>query len=72
MWLENLKVRVKKYPRGWVVEIEMTKKTFFGTKKYWTHLISTSGMSDTPWHYSSKELAIKEAIKFFEWDILRN
>jgi len=54
MWLENLNVRVKKYPNGWVVEIEITKKTFFGTKKYWTHLISTSGMSDIPRYYSSK------------------
>ena len=70
MWLENLKIRVKKYPKGFVVEIEQTKKTFFGKKKYWTHLISTSGMSDKPWHYSTKEIAISEAKKFFEWDLL--
>jgi len=70
MYLENLKVRVKKYPKGYVVEIQKSKCTLFGLKKYWTHLISTSGMSDIPWYYSSKEIAIEEAVKYFEWDIL--
>ena len=70
MWLENLKVRVKEYPKGWVVEIERTKNTWYGKKKYWEHLISVSGMSDKAWHYDTKERAISQAVKLFEWDLL--
>ncbi len=70
MWLENLKVRVKQYPEGWVVEIQKTKKILLWKKKYWTHLISVAGMHEKPWHYSSKEMAIEQAVKLFEWDLL--
>lgn len=58
MWLQNLKMRVKKYPKGWVVEIQITKIFFFIKKKSWTHLISVSGIDSEPWYYSSKEIAI--------------
>jgi len=70
MHLENLKVRVKEYPKGWVVEIQKEKCVLFSKRKYWTHLISVSGMSDKPWHYGTKEIAINQAIKLFEWDLL--
>lgn len=70
MHLENIKVRVKKYPKGYAVEIQKSKWTLFGLKKYWTHLISVSGISDKAWYYSSEEIAIKQAIKYFEWDLL--
>ncbi len=70
MWLENLKIRVKQYPKGWVVEIERTKWTWLGKRKHWEHLISVSGMSDKPWFYDTKERAISQAVKLFEWDLL--
>lgn len=71
MWLENLKVRVKKYPKGWAVEIERTKTAYLFFKvKRWEHLISVSGMSDEPWFYDTKERAISQAVKLFEWDLL--
>jgi len=70
MHLENLKVRVKEYPKGWVVEIQKEKCVLFFKRKYWTHLISVSGMSNNPWFYNTKEIAISQAIKFFEWDLL--
>lgn len=70
MHLENIKIRIKKYQKGYVVEIQKSKCTLFGLKNYWTHLISVSGMSDKPWYYSSEEIAISEAIKFFNWDLL--
>ena len=69
MWLQNLKVRLKKHPKGWVVEIQKEKRYLFWTKKYWTHLISVSGMSGTPWYFTTKEIAVSEALKYFEWDL---
>lgn len=67
MWLENLKVRVKQYPKGWVVETQ--KKTWYG-KTYWVHIVATAGISNEPWHYSSKEGAVENASLYFKWDLL--
>lgn len=71
MWLERLKFRIKKYPQGYVVETLITKRYFFFfKKKEWVHIISTSGMSDKPWYYASKEMAMSESVKKFEWDLI--
>jgi len=71
MWLQNLKVRVKKYPQGYSVEVEKTKTVFlFFKKRYWIHIESYSGLSERPFYYSTKEMAISEATKHFEWDLL--
>ena len=67
MHLQNIKVRVKQYPEGWAVEIQKTK--WYG-KKYWTHLISVSGIPDKPWYYSSYVVALEQAVKYFEWDLI--
>lgn len=73
MWLENLKVRVKQYPKGWSVEIKKEKRyLLFFKKKYWIHIESVAGMSDKPWYYKNKETAISEAVKHFEWDLIIN
>ena len=43
MHLENLKVRVKKYTKGYSVEIEKEKTfLFFWKTKYWIHIESVS------------------------------
>ena len=73
MHLENLNVRVKKYSKGYSVEIEK-ENTFllFWKTKYWIHIESVSGMSDKAWFYSTKEIAIEEAAKHFKWDLIHN
>ena len=60
-------IRIQKYPQGWVVEIQ--KKKWYG-RKYWVHIISVSGMRDTPWYFRSPDVAFEEACKLFRWDIL--
>ena len=60
--LTNLKVRVKKYPKGWVIQ----RKRLF----WWVHLIGTSGMSDEPWYYSTKEVAIEEVLRYMKYDLI--
>ena len=73
MWLENLKVRVKQYPKGWAVETQKSRRfLLFFTVNYWVHIEATSGMADKPWYYKTKEMAISEAVKHFEWDLIIN
>lgn len=49
-----MKFRIKKYDKGYVVEVQ--KRKWYG-KKYWTHYISVSGIKSMPWYYSSYEYA---------------
>ena len=73
MNLENVNIRVKKYPKGYVVEIQKEKRfLLFFTKKYWIHIISVSGIINKPWYYKSKETAINEAVRYFEIDLYLN
>lgn len=69
MWLRKLSVRIRKVKTGFVVEIEQRK--WFG-KKYWTHLISVSGIDSEPWVYSNFDTALEQAKKYLEWDIIIN
>lgn len=50
------------------------KKYFycFFTKKYWTHIISVSGIRNKSWYYKSKETAINESVRYFERDLYLN
>lgn len=67
MHLINMpKVRVKKYPRGWVVEREF--KTWYG-KRYWKHIEAVSGIDSQPWYYKTMDIAVDEAKKHFGWDL---
>lgn len=68
MWLRKLKVRIKEYPKGFVVEIKVYKGIFRGYQ--WTHLISVSGIDSEPWYYDDLDMAVKEARKLFGWDLL--
>ncbi len=61
------KVRRKKYKKGFVAEIQLKK--WWG-KTYWKHMVSVSGMPDSPWFYPTEELAIDQACKNFKWDII--
>jgi len=51
--------RIKKHRRGYVVE--HLKSTWYG-RRYWTHFISVSGISEEAWYYSSYEHAEKGLI----------
>ena len=68
MHLKNFpKVRIQKYPKGYVVEAEFKK--WYG-KKYWKHIISVSGIDEIPWYFSRFEVALREAQKRFKWDLI--
>lgn len=73
MSVQNINIRVKQYYKGWVVEVQKEKRfLFFFKKKYWTHIISVSGIYYFPWYYCSKEMAIEDATKQLKWELLRN
>jgi len=57
------KIRIKEYPKGFSVEIQ--KIAWYG-RKYWTHAIGVSGMSDEPWFYPSYELALSQFHEHFK------
>lgn len=61
------KLRIKKYPRGYVVEIK--KKKWWG-KEYWVHIISVAGMEDTPWVFPNYEIAFKETTRLIDYYLL--
>ena len=68
IWLTNFQnIRMHKYDKGWVVEIQ--KKKWYG-KKYWTHLISFSGLENNPFYFSSYDSALEEATKYFKWELM--
>lgn len=49
-------IRIKKYPKGWVVEAKYKK--WWG-KVYWKHIISVSGMPQVPWYYRTEQSALE-------------
>lgn len=66
-----MNLRIKKYPRGWVVEIQKEKGFLFKTK-YWTHFISVAGIESMPWYFQSREFAEKEMLFKIRWQTLDN
>ena len=64
--------RIKKYPKGFVVEVEKTRWTIFGNKKYWTHFISVSGISSLAWHHSTYEMAQMNLLNEIKWSTINN
>jgi hypothetical protein len=61
--MENI-FRIKKYSKGWVVEIQ--KRKWYG-KRYWTHFVSVAGIESKPWHYSTFDYAVmglQDEVKF--------
>ena len=51
--------RIKKYPKGYVVEILIIERKFlfFKTKK-WVHYISVTGIDRLPWYHSTFDFAM--------------
>ena len=65
-------IRVKKYAKGYSVEIEQTKRFLFWTKKQWIHIEAWSGLHHEPFYFKTKEFAIEEASQHFKWDLIIN
>jgi len=64
-----MKFRIRKYPKGWIVEVQKTK--WYG-KKYWTHWISVAGIVDEPWYHGSFNLALDSFIFKMQREIIIN
>ena len=60
--------RIKKYPRGYVVEIK--KKRWYG-KKYWTHFVSVAGIEEMPWHHETFDFAMMNLLDKIKWGAMR-
>lgn len=67
---EEANLRIRKYARGWVVEIKKPKWTLFGIRWKWTHYLSVAGISDEPWYYKTREIAESEALLNIKWNML--
>lgn len=48
--------RIIEKSKGWIVEIQVCKWTFFGIRKVWKPFVKTLGM-DCVWHHSSRKYA---------------
>jgi len=72
MTYEYSNFRIVKTIKGYRVDIQKTKWTLFGVKKYWTHFISYSGIDKTAFYYSTFEMAMSEMLKEIRWDVLAN
>lgn len=70
MVYEKSGFRIKKYSKGYLVEIEKSKWALFGIKKYWVHYVSYGGLSEHPFYYDTFETALKEMLKKIKYEIL--
>jgi len=70
MKYENSNLRIIKCQKGFLVQIEKSKWSLFGIKKYWTHFISYSGLSEEPFYFSTFENAMNEMLKEIRWEVL--
>lgn len=70
MLYEDSNFRIVKTPKGYRVDIQKSKWTLFGIKKYWTHFISYSGLSDHPFYYSTFDFALNDMLKEIKWQII--
>jgi len=51
------KFRIKKYPKGYAVEVELIKRYIFWTTKKWIPFIKSAGL-ETAWHHSTYDFAL--------------
>jgi len=65
----NLNIRIMRHTQGWVVEIQ--KRKWYG-KKYWTHIVSVSGIESMPWYHSTFDYAMASLKDEIGWQTLRN
>ena len=65
----SMKYRIKKYIKGYVVEVEKYK---WYKGKFWTQFISVSGMSEYPWYFSTYDHAERGLINKIKWSTSKN
>lgn len=63
--------RIRKEPRGYVVEVEVIKWTLFGLKKEWKPFVKSAGL-DCAWHHAEHKYAIMNLLKEVEIETLKN
>jgi len=71
--LGRVKLRANKSVKGWLVEIQLSKRhLLFFRKKYWAHIVFATGISTIPWYYDTKERAVEETLKLIKFNLLHN
>jgi hypothetical protein len=60
-----MKFRIRKQPRGYIVEYLDIKICLFGLKKEWKPFVKSSGL-DCAWHHSSYDLALMNLLNEVE------
>lgn len=67
-----MKFRIKKYKKGYVVEIQKVKNYIIFKKYYWTHYISVSGIDSLPWYHKNKDNAMMNLLDQIKWNTIAN
>jgi hypothetical protein len=62
------KFRIKKYPKGWAVEVKK-KKLFF---TYWAPYICAAGLDGLAWHFYSYEHAKADLLYTLKTEVEKN
>lgn len=69
--MRNLNLRIKKYPRGYVVEIERESGWLFKSKR-WEHLIGYAGLEDMAYFYRTEEDATGDLVYYIKRNLIDN
>lgn len=69
--MNDLKIRIKKYEKGFVVEKMILKSGFFSNSFEWISLINYRGTND-PFFFHSYDSALNNLIIELKQDILSN
>ena len=68
-----MKFRIKKYERGYVVEVQQVKRVYILFKKYyWTHYISAAGLETIAWYHSEYKYAMMNLLDKVENETNKN
>ena len=62
------KYRLKKYKKGWIVEVRVNYFVF----NKWFHVTSYSGLPNDPFYYKTPEGAIDGALRTIKEEIIFN
>ena len=61
--------RINKYNKGYLIEIEKSKWTLFGIKKYWVHYISHEEICDEALYFTNFEMALRKMINGITYEV---
>ena len=67
-----MKFRIKKYKRGYVVEIQKVRNYLLFKKYYWMHYISVSGIDSMPWYHKTEDYAMMNLLDKIKWNTIAN